>query len=70
MRRKDREDIERAEAVKRTVAAMCRALREGAGYWEVADEIEQARWDLERLRVKLWQRELVHTLGEGPRLAA
>ena len=70
LRTRERDIVERAEAVRQTVAGMCRALRAGAGYWDVADDIEQARWELERLRVRLWQRELVNTVSGDPRLAA
>jgi uncharacterized membrane protein YccC len=70
VRGRDRDVVERAEAVQRTVKQVCQALRAGAGYSDVADDIEQVRWDLERLRVRLWQRELISTIGDDPRLAA
>ncbi len=62
--------VERAEFVGRTVREMCELLRTGAAYPELSERIERARGALESLRVTLWQRELVRTVGARGRHAA
>lgn len=66
----DEDVVERAEFVGRTVKEMCELLRTGAAYPELSERIERARGALESLRVTLWQRELVRTVGASERHAA
>ena len=62
--------VERAEFVGRTVKEVCELLRARASYAEVLERIERARGALHSIRVDLWQRELVRTVGQRPRDAA
>ncbi len=66
----DEDVAERAEFVGRTVKEMCELLRAGAGYPEVSERIERVRGALESIRVALWHRELVRTVGARGREAA
>ena len=67
---RDEDAVERAEFVGRTVKEMCELLRTGAAYPELSERIERARGALESLRVTLWRRELVRTVGARERDAA
>jgi hypothetical protein len=66
----DEDVVERAEFVGRTVREMCELLRTGASYPELSERIERARGALESLRITLWQRELVRSVGARGRHAA
>lgn len=66
----DADVVERARFVGRTVRELCGLLQAGAPYPEIVERLERARGALESIRVTLWHRELVRTLGGRTRRAA
>lgn len=62
--------LERAEFIGCTARELRDLLRAGAPYPEVSERIERATAALQSIRVALWQRELVRTVGDRRRDAA